>query len=338
MATSKQSQLGRSWFRLRQLYPAIIGISLGFAFSMFYIPVTIVEEQCVLDMPVAHIHDAESHPSRKARKEEKVIIGATVKPKFSKYGPAFRPYYVASEIKTGERLLVGVLASEFNLESLGTAINNTWLPELPRVILYLPYSKDPDFHEKYNKLLGLPIIQLTGAEEDHSSNTQVTFKMLEHMHRNYLDKYDWFMRVEETTYLEPGRLIKLINMINSSMNVYVGLPAPYSATSDHRPTDLYHADRYYQGRSGVIISRVTLSAITPHLDSCLEQALTDEEDLELGRCLNKHLNLHCTWNYEVSNNTQLESMHDLLSQNILFSLIWNVHSFFHILLTSNKLA
>ena len=300
MATSKQGPQGRSLFRLRQLYPAIIGISLGFAFSMFYIPVTLVEEQCVLDMQVTEEQSTTSHTTNKAELEEKVVIGATVKPKSSKYGPSFRPYYVASEITQRDRILVGILATEFNLETLGTAINNTWLPDLPRVILYVPYSKDPDFHEKYNKVLGLPIVQLAGAEEDHSSNTRVSFKMLEHMHNNYHNKYDWFMRVEEATYLEPGRLIRLVNMINSSMNVYVGLPAPYNAKDDSQPTDLYNSDRYCQGRAGVILSRVTLAAIVPHLDNCLEQVMTDKEDIELGRCLHRHLHLQCTWNHEVS--------------------------------------
>ena len=297
MATSKSQ--GRSSCRLRQLYPAIIGISLGFAFSMFYIPVTVVEEQCVLTIPVSEIHNRDKTNFRTTDKNEEVIVGATVKPKLSKYGPSFRPYYVASEITQRDRILVGVLASEFKLEDLGTAINNTWLPDLPKVILYVPYSKDPDFHEKYNKVLGLPIVQLAGAEEDQSSKTRVSFKMFEHMHKNYQDKYDWFMRVNEAVYLEPGRLIKLVNMINSSMNVYIGLPAPYSARGDSQPTDLYNADRYCKGQAGVILSRATLNSIVPHLDNCLETAVTEEEDVELGRCLNRHLHLQCTWNYEV---------------------------------------
>ena len=303
MVVLKQPTQRRSSFRIRQLYPAVIGISLGFAFSMFYIPVTVVEEQCVLDMQVTKIgkikESTKTQKINEVKSDEKIVVGATVKPKFSKYGPSFRPYYVASEITQRDRILVGVLASESNLETLGTAINNTWLADLPKVILYVPYSKDPDFHEKYNKVLGLPIVQLAGAEEDHASTTRVSFKMLEHMHKNYQDKYDWFMRVEEATYLEPSRLIKLVNMINSSMNVYVGLPAPYSALDDSQPTDLYNADRYCQGEAGVLISRVTLSALAPHLDNCLEQAITDKEDIELGRCLNRHLNLQCTWNYEV---------------------------------------
>ena len=298
MATVKQASQRRSSIRLRQLYPAIIGISLGFAFSMFYIPVTVVEEQCVLDMQVTR-ENTKSQTTNKVKQDEKIMIGATVKPKLSKYGPSFRPYYVASEITQRDRILVGVLASESNLETLGTAINNTWLSDLPKVILYVPYSKDPDFHEKYNKVLGLPLVQLAGAEEDHSSTTRVSFKMLEHMHKNYRDKYDWFMRVEEATYLEPSHLIKLVNIINSSMNVYVGLPAPYSAVDGSQPTDLHNADRYCQGEAGVIISRTTLNAIVPHLDYCLEQTITDKEDIELGRCLNKHLHLQCTWNYEV---------------------------------------
>lgn len=248
---------------------------------------------------VTHVSDKTEGQAKIKRSEEKVVIGATVKPKLSKYGPSFRPYYVASEITQRDRLLIGVLASEFNLETLGTAINNTWLPDLPRVILYVPYSKHPDFHEKYNKVLGLPVVQLADAEEDKASKTRISFKMLHHLQKNYNDKYDWFMRVEEATYLQPGRLIDLVNMINSSMNIYVGLPASYSATSDYKPSDLSSGDRYCQGKAGVLLSRVTLNTIVPHLDNCLENTITDEEDIELGRCLHNHLNLQCTWNYEM---------------------------------------
>jgi len=39
--------------------------------------------------------------------------------------------------------------------------------------------------------------------------------------------------------------------------------------------------------------------LVPHLDSCLEDALTEHEDVELGRCLFKNVRLQCTWSYEV---------------------------------------
>lgn len=285
--------------RIKQIYPAIIGISLGFAFSMFYIPGTVVEETCILDVQMADVRSTEGRTVKNQKPKDNVKIGATVKPKLSKYGPSFRPYYVASEITQRDRIFVGVLASEFNLETIGTAINNTWLPDLDRVVFYVPNSKDPDFHEKYNRVLGLPIVQLDGTEEDQSSTTRVTFKMLEHMHKNYGDKFDWYMRVEEATYLEPKRLVKLVNMLNSSMNVYLGLPGAYSAKGDSTPTDIYHSERYCQGQPGVVISRVTLDAIVPKLDKCLENTLTENEDIELGRCLFNNLKLQCTWNNEV---------------------------------------
>jgi len=39
--------------------------------------------------------------------------------------------------------------------------------------------------------------------------------------------------------------------------------------------------------------------LVPHLDSCLEDAMTEQEDIELGRCLYKNIGLQCTWSYEV---------------------------------------
>lgn len=40
--------------------------------------------------------------------------------------------------------------------------------------------------------------------------------------------------------------------------------------------------------------------LAPHLESCLEDALTEQEDVELGRCLYKNVGLQCTWSYEAS--------------------------------------
>ena len=39
--------------------------------------------------------------------------------------------------------------------------------------------------------------------------------------------------------------------------------------------------------------------VGPHLESCLLELLTTHEDVELGRCVRKHVGIACSWNYEM---------------------------------------
>ena len=53
------------------------------------------------------------------------------------------------------------------------------------------------------------------------------------------------------------------------------------------------------GGPGVVLSRETLALVAPHLESCLIGLLTTHEDVELGRCIKRHVGVACTWNYEM---------------------------------------
>lgn len=54
------------------------------------------------------------------------------------------------------------------------------------------------------------------------------------------------------------------------------------------------------GGPGVVLSRETLALVAPHLESCLGSLMTTHEDVELGRCIKRHLGVSCTWNYEMT--------------------------------------
>lgn len=291
--------------RFRPIIPAIIGVSLGFALSMFYIPV--VEQQCLYDLEESQViilgHKQPGlSDSRKARSEEvnsKPVLHNTVAPKVSHYGYSLRPFYVASELGHRDKLLVGILTTEEKIDSLVLAINNTWAPLLPKIIFFTPFSRDVDFYEKYNKVLGLPIVQLSNVEDENFSKTKFSFNMLKYMHDHYINNYEWFMRVEDAMYLKADKLLELLNSVNSSKDVYIGRPGSYKANGIQLNEDLYTHEKYCLGNAGVVLSRSTLMKLVPNLDTCQEDALTELEDVELGRCLYKNLGLQCTWSYEV---------------------------------------
>jgi len=318
----------RSWIRFRPVIPAIIGVSLGFALSMFYIP--IVEQQCLYDLEESQaylvqkrnlmpqkepIGENHNRVTTKSPAEEH----ATVAPKPSNFNDGLRPFYIASELGKREKLLVGILTSEDHLDSLVLAINNTWTPELPRVIFFIPYSRDAEFHDKYTKVLGIPVVQLdVDSEDDTAPKLKLQFKMLKHMYEHYINNYEWFMRVEDTTYVKSDKLLEFINSINSSQMAYIGRPVAVSFTTQEyfhttrtEGNDLYNQEKYCSGKSGVIISRTALLGLAPSLDNCVDEALTDSDDEELGRCFYKTLNLQCTWGYQVCEDTGSEYIREM---------------------------
>lgn len=292
--------------RFRPIIPAIIGVSLGFALSMFYIPV--VEQQCLYDLEesqvliLGHQQASLSAGLRESRGEEgnsEPIVHATVAPKVSHFSYGLRPFYVASELGHRDKLLVGILTTEENIDSLVLAINNTWAPLLPKVIFFTPYSRDVEFYEKYNKVLGLPIVQLADVEEDTLSKTKLSFRMLKYMHEHYGNNFEWFMRVEDSLYLKPDKLVEFLNSVNSSKDMYIGRPGSFEENGVQFGEDIYSHKRYCLGGTGAILSRSTLSKLVPHLDNCFEDTITEQEDVELGRCIYKNIGLQCTWSYEV---------------------------------------
>lgn len=58
-------------------------------------------------------------------------------------------------------------------------------------------------------------------------------------------------------------------------------------------------DNYCMGGPGVILSKETLKTVAPHLQQCLSELLTTHEDVEVGRCIRRHVGVACTWSYEM---------------------------------------
>lgn len=293
--------------RFRPIIPAIIGVSLGFALSMFYIPV--VEQQCLYDLEESQVlilghQQAGLYAGPREERSEEVnsqpVLHNTVSPKVSHFSYGLRPFYVASELGHRDKLLVGILTSEENIDSLVLAINNTWAPLLPKIIFFTPFSRDVEFYEKYNKVLGLPIVQLADVEDEDISKTKLSFRMLKYIHEHYINNFEWFMRVEDAIYLKPDKLLEFLNSANSSKDMYVGRPGSFEANGGQFGEDLYTHERYCQGGTGLVLSRSALAKLVPSLDNCLEDAVTEREDVELGRCLYKNVGLQCTWSYEAS--------------------------------------
>ena len=63
--------------------------------------------------------------------------------------------------------------------------------------------------------------------------------------------------------------------------------------------DTSRGQNYCMGGPGIIFNNQALIRMKPHIKSCLKSLQTSHEDVELGRCFFKKLNLSCTNNLEM---------------------------------------
>lgn len=298
--------------RAKSTLPIILGVSIGFALSMVYIPV--VEQFCLSDIEHSTI------PEKKMPRTDDIIPtklqgslaersnapGSTlnplpVTPKKSQFNYDYRPYFIYSELGFRFKLLVAVLTLEKRLDEYAVAINNTWAQMLPKVVFFTPYSKNINFHEKYNRHLNLKVVQLPDVDED-STRVDLMFKMFQYIKDHFSPNYNLFMKIDDNAYINPDQLFRLINNLNSSEDLFVGHAKEFEGTYTLERNGNWKdwtGDHYCFGGSGIILSRSTLFKLVANMDTCKGRRYVDENH-QLEHCIRKSIGISCKLNKDVS--------------------------------------
>lgn len=188
-------------------------------------------------------------------------------------------------------LLVGVMTAAKYVDSRAYEVWKTWGKRIPGEVLFFTAEKTVTIHED------LPLIRLKGVTDIYPPQKK-SFAMLKWMADNHLNDYDWFMRADDDLYVREDRLEALLRSLDSEKPHLIG-QAGLGNTAEYGQLSLGQQDNYCMGGPGIVMSRETLRTVAPHLQSCLMEMLTTHEDVELGRCVRKHVGVTCTWNYEM---------------------------------------
>ena len=200
-----------------------------------------------------------------------------------------RPKTIAEELILRKTLFVGVVTAEKLLNTRGKAIFETWGKSTPMITFF---SGEGDSRTT------LPVVSLPGVDDTYPPQKKV-FRMLKYMHDNYINEYNWFLRADDDVYIRVPQLIQFLNTLDSNKMVYMGQPGMGKA-ADLERIKLRADEHYCMGGTGVIYSNTLLKRLAPHLDECLSNVVVSyNEDLEVGRCISRRLNVQCTWSYEV---------------------------------------
>ena len=57
---------------------------------------------------------------------------------------------------------------------------------------------------------------------------------------------------------------------------------------------------FIQGGTGIVFSKQLLKQLAPKLSVCLNNLLTEHEDVEIGRCVQKMTGVQCTTSWETA--------------------------------------
>ena len=190
-------------------------------------------------------------------------------------------------------VLVGVITAQKFLDTRATAVYNTWGKQMDDIIFF---SAQPNSTQH----LDFPVITLEGVDDLVYPPQLKMFKMLQYMYTNYINQFDFFMRVDDDMYLKKERLYELLLRSNPAQNIYMGAPG-FGKPEDRKRLKLEEHEHYCMGGPGVIFSRALFRKLGPEIDDCLNNVVFSDydEDVELGRCISHKLQIQCTWSYQV---------------------------------------
>uniref|UniRef100_A0AC34RFG1 Hexosyltransferase n=2 Tax=Panagrolaimus sp. JU765 TaxID=591449 RepID=A0AC34RFG1_9BILA len=188
-------------------------------------------------------------------------------------------------------VLIGIMTAAKFVDTRAYHVWKTWAKDFPGKVLFFVAE------DTYSIYPEMPLIRLKGVDDSYPPQKK-SFAMIHWMYDNYLDDFDWFMRADDDLYVRGEKLEEFLRSLDSKKPHYLG-QAGLGNLAEYGQLALGRRENYCMGGPGIVFSKETIRMLGPHLEGCLMELLTTHEDVELGRCVRKHVGIACTWNYEM---------------------------------------
>lgn len=187
-------------------------------------------------------------------------------------------------------VFVGVMTAQKYLDTRAKAVFDTWGKEIPGKISFFSRAGS-------SSAFDIPLVSLPGVDDAYPPQKK-SFLMLKYMYDHYIDKFEWFMRVDDDVFIKPNKLEQFLRSINSSKPQFIG-QAGLGNKDEFGLLSLESDENFCMGGPGIIMSRETLRKVVPNISTCLKNLYSTHEDVEIGRCIRQYAGVACTWSYEV---------------------------------------
>lgn len=214
------------------------------------------------------------------------------------------PKTLSGEYQVQKKLFVAVITAEKYLSTRARAVYDTWGGSVSQIMFFV----GADCNTSQPHIQDLPVVKLPGIPDTVYPPQKKMFAVLHYIHDHYLGEFQWFMRADDDVYVRGDKLENLLGTLNPSELIYLGL-AGMGKAEDIDRLGLRPHERYCMGGPGVIFSKAVLKKVAPYLDHCMSAVdqYNEEhpanpwynEDVELGRCVSRSINVQCSTSAEV---------------------------------------
>ncbi|XP_045524641.1 chondroitin sulfate synthase 2 [Pieris brassicae] len=262
----------------------LVGLALGLWVSLLLVPLE-EESECVRTAPAESAVGAgdEWEPQREERP-----LGAGAPPA----RVLQRPRYYSTELGMRAPLLAGVLSSEEALDTRAAAINETAAGLLPALRFFISASSLQLKPGRAN------VVGFTDTRE-----MLKPFHALKYLADNYLEDYNFFFLVTDTSYINARQLNELVSKLSVSQDVYMGAVAE----------DDTH---YCTLEGGILLSNSVLRAVHGELDWCVRNSYSPHHHENIGRCVLHAAHTPCSASLHAANYSAAVLATDAVSDSL----------------------
>lgn len=199
-----------------------------------------------------------------------------------------------------ELVSYNVMVEKSELKTRGLATHKTWASGLGRRVSYylFPPGGDEDINFAYKRRM--PLITLGGSKKQdrksHTTNSGIIQSLIDICQRD-LGEYQWYVKIADTTYVRTKQLENILVTLNSSEAHFIG-HGVFPEGREREELGLREGEGYCL-EMGYVLSVRTLQLVCPMLEYCWENARSDNEDVEVARCVRLATGVNCTSSLEV---------------------------------------
>uniref|UniRef100_A0A8D8M5D0 Hexosyltransferase n=1 Tax=Cacopsylla melanoneura TaxID=428564 RepID=A0A8D8M5D0_9HEMI len=252
---------------IRQNIYFLLGLIIGLLTSLVFIP--LLENDSKLS-----VLNENNYSEQKVNDDYEPQINLAGKPlKAQKVPQSFvRPRYFSTELGIKEKLLVSVLSSSTSIESNAIAINKTVAHLAEKIIYFMDTSSKLNISK-----LNMPDI----VAFIDSRHILKPFHMFKYLIDNYLQEFDYFFLVNDSSYINFRRLYSIVRKISVRENLYYGEKIDKNSL-------------YCNLNAGILLSNSILKFLEHNIDWCIKNIDSDSNDINIGRCILHAANVQCT--------------------------------------------
>lgn len=234
-----------------------------------------VEERCVCGEELRTLEsakDAMTEEEKPAQQEVQELINSS------------KPHPVA---EGGAKInLVVSVASPSDRSEWLEVLFETWGKHADQLLMFV----GEHFSRNDSLLHGLPVVPVSLS---HTTGGSVFQGMLDYLIQHRLHQHTWFLLAQDNSYVRLPELEGFLARLDPTQPHYVGRWAKGRPSEVDR-LGLKPHERYCLGISGIVLNSALLDKMKEPLKQCWSEAGDIPDDVILGKCISRHLDMQCT--------------------------------------------